>query len=90
MMSSQVGRLGGAARPAQGMAYQRKQAAVRGQWVEGGAGPSTGMGGAPLSTTWMDGQQINRVGGVMGPSQGMAGQEHLIGGGAGPTTGMAG
>ena len=48
------------------------------------------MGGAPASATWMDGQQINRVGGVMGPSQGLAGQEHWIGGGAGPTTGMAG
>ena len=48
------------------------------------------MGGAPASTTWMDGQQINRVGGVTGPSQGMAGQGHWMGGGAGPTTGMAG
>ena len=92
MMMCQVGGLGGAAGPAQGMADQRQQAAAscQGQWLGGGAGLSTGMGGAPASTTWMDGQQINRVGGVTGPSQGMAGQGHWMGGVAGPTTGMAG
>ena len=76
MMTSQVGGLRGAVGPAQGMAVQTQQAAAscQGQWLGGGAGPSTGMGGAPASATWMDGQQINRVGGATGPSQGMASQ----------------
>ena len=58
------------------MADQRQQAAAscQGRWLEGGAGPSTGMGGAPASATWMDGQQFYRVGGETGPSQGMASQ----------------
>ena len=76
--------------PAQGMADQRQQAAAscQGQWLGGGAGPSTGMGGVPASTTWMDGQQINRVGGATVPSQGMASQGQWMGGGAGPTTAL--
>ena len=55
------------------MADQRQQAAAscQGQWLGGGAGPSPAMGGAPESATWMDGQQINRVGGATGPFQGM-------------------
>ena len=81
MMKIQVGGLGGVAVPAQGMADQRQQAAAscQGQWLGGGAGLSTGMGGAPASTTWMDGQQINRVGGATVPSQGMASQGQWMG-----------
>ena len=54
----QVGGLGGFVKPAQGMADQRHQAAASclGQWPGGGAGPSPGMGGAPVSATWMDWQ----------------------------------
>ena len=78
--------------PAQGLADQTQLAAAscQGQWLGGEAGLSTGMGGAPASATWMDGQQINRVGGATGPSQGMASQGQWMGGGAGPTSGMAG
>ena len=55
------------------MADQRQQAAAscQGQWLGGGAGPFPGMGGVPASATWMDGQQINRVGGATGPSHGV-------------------
>ena len=58
------------------MAGQRQQAAAscQGPWLEGGAGPSTEMRGAPASATWIDGQHINRVGGATGSSQGMASQ----------------
>ena len=72
----QVGGLGGFVKPAQGMADQRQQAAAscQGQWLGGEAGPSPGMEGAPASASWMDGQQINKVGGATGPSQGMVSQ----------------
>ena len=67
--------------PAQGLADQRQLAAAscQGQWLGGEAGLSTGMGGAPASATWMDGQQINRVGGATRPSQGMASQGQWMG-----------
>ena len=71
----QVGGLGGFLNPAQGMADQRQAAAsCQGQWLGRGAGPSPWMGGAPASATWMDGKQINRVGGATGPSQWMLSQ----------------
>ena len=73
----QVGGQGGSVKPALKMADQRQQAAASclGQRLGGGAGPFTGIGGAPASASWMDRQQFNMVGGATGPSKGMASQE---------------